>query len=212
MRDGHLRLGEWRLDGESDARSFVKKHRLRDQIGGAFTLRVDRELVIHHAATAAIEIVLEQIRLRGGDQSELIFEVQFHLREGQAEDLVRLVAEALPQVAPQPAASLSLVERGYALCGLTSPRHPAPEAAKLDKETLHKDLTVAEAFVLMTRATIDQALALAPPLDGPSVAQNLQAMRRVQSAFRLFASLGPGAGRERDAPLRRLRGGARASP
>jgi len=180
--DGRLKVGEWRLDSESDARSFVKKNRLRDQIGGAFTMRIDRELVLHRTAQAAIEIGLERTSLHNGDQSVAILEAQFTLRDGEAEELVWLVSEVLPQAVPASAAT-SHIERGFGLSGLA----PQPTSGG-DPTKLGKDIRVADAFRLIARIEIDRALAAPPPQDGASVQQNIQAVRRVQSAFRFFAS------------------------
>ncbi len=179
FRDGRLKTGEWRLDSESDARSFVKKNRLRDRIGGAFTMRVDRELVLHRRAQAAIEISLERTSLRNGDQSTTLSEAQFTLRDGEAEELVRLVSEVLPQAVPA-TASMSYIERGYALGGVASPPPSGSDGSKLGKT-----MRVADAFRLIAREETNRALAA---LDqAPSIQQNIHAVRRIQSAFRFFA-------------------------
>jgi inorganic triphosphatase YgiF len=153
FRDSRLKTGEWRLDSESDARSFVKKNRLRDRIGGAFTMRVDRELVLHRRAQVAIEISLERTSLRNGDQSATLSEAQFTLRDGEAEELVRLVSEVLPQAVPA-TASMSYIERGYALGGVTSPPPSGSDSSKLDKT-----MRVADAFRLIAREETNRALA-----------------------------------------------------
>ncbi len=180
VRDGRLKAGDWRLDSESDARSFVKKNRLRDRIGGAFTMRIDRELVLYRRAQAAIEIGLERVSLRNGDQSATSLEAQFTLREGEAEELVRLVSEALPQAVPASAA-MSWVERGYALGGAAS---PAPSAVASTR--LNKDMRVADAFRLIAREEADKALSAPPAQDALGVQQNIHAVRSIQSAFRFF--------------------------
>jgi inorganic triphosphatase YgiF len=179
FRDGRLKTGEWRLDSESDARSFVKKNRLRDHIGGAFAMRVDRELILHRRAQAVIEIGLERTSLRNGDQSATLSEAQFTLREGEPEELVRLVSEALPQAVPA-TASMSYIERGYTLGGATSPSPSGSGSLRLDK-----NMRVADAFRLIAREETNRALAA--PQDASSVQQNIHAVRRIQSAFRFFA-------------------------
>ncbi len=185
IRDGRLKIGEWRLDGESDSRSFVKKHRLRNFIGGAFTARVDRERILHRAAEAVIEIGLEQTSLRNGDQAAVLSEAQFTLLEGETEALERFVSEVLPQAVPAPVAN-SIVGRGYALTtaasGLPSAAPQGSAATKLDK-----DMPVAGAFGLIARAEIDRAFAAPPPQDAASLQQNIQAVRRIQGSFRFFA-------------------------
>lgn len=181
FRDGRLKAGEWRLDSESDARSFIKKNRLRERIGGAFTMRVDRELILHRRAQAAIEISLERTSLRNGDQSTTLLEAQFALRDGEPEELVRLVSEALPQAVPA-TASMSYIERGYALGGVTSPAASASDRSKLDK-----NMRVADAFRFIAREETNRALAGPLPQDAPSVQQNIHAVRRIQSAFRFFS-------------------------
>ncbi len=179
--DGRLKAGEWRIDGESDSKSFVKKHRLRQRIGGVFTMRLDREQIIHQAGATEIEIALERRLLRSGDQSATTFEAQFVLRAGETEDLVRFVSELLPQAVPTPGGS-SYVQRGYRLAGIAELAPPSGNVSKLDK-----DMRVADAFRLILRGELERASEQPAAVDAASVHDNIQALRRVQSAFRFFA-------------------------
>jgi len=181
-REGRIKAGEWRLDRESGARSFVKKHKLIDRIGGVFTMRLDRELLSYRAGEMAIDITMEQIALRSGDRSDEMIEVQFALRDGEADDLVRFVSGLLPQAVPVTAPP-SHIERGYCLVGISHTPAPNSKALKLDGA-----MSVAAACQLIVQAEIGRCLSGPLPRDGQSVLQNIQAIRRLRSALHFLAS------------------------
>ncbi len=198
IRDGCLKAGEWRLDRDRGARSFVKKRRLFDRLGGVFTMRRDRRYVVHHKDQMAVEIDLEHGLLRSGDRSATVLEVQFTLKDGEAEDLERLVSEVLPQAIPM-AASTNYVARGYLLCGMSSQmgsRVSSTEMPDIKASVLSKDMGVADALKLILRSEIDRAMEEPFPVDSPGVKRNLHAVRCVQSVLKLFVGVD-----DRGAPL-----------
>jgi inorganic triphosphatase YgiF len=186
IRDGRLKPGEWRLDRDMDARSFVKKNKLFNRLGGVFTLRLDRESILHHVGQTQIEICLDRAVFRHGEQSAATSEAHFTLREGEAEALVEVVSSVLPH-AMTGSAPMSHVERGYQLAGLASSVSEAPS-----EEGFGKTTPTYEAFKFIVSAQIEQALAENPPLDSKSVKRNKLAARRVRHALQFFANVAAG--------------------
>jgi len=187
IRDGRLKPGEWRLDRDRGARSFIKKRRLFNRLGGVFTLRLDRRSVVHRHEQIAAEISLEHGQLRSGDQTAAISEVQFRLKDGEAEDLVHFVSEVLPQAVPV-TASTNYIARGYRLCGM-NPSALSETQADTKALGLDKDMRVADAGGRILHSEIERALKEPFSVDGASVERNLHAVCRVRSALKLFAGV-----------------------
>ncbi len=188
IREGRLKAGEWHLDRDRGARSFVKKRRLFNQLGGVFTLRLDHRYVVHRQERMAAEISLEQGQIRSGDHTAAILEAQFTLKAGETEDLVHLVSRVLPQAVPM-AASPNYVERGYRLSGMGSCALSG-QLADAKAPVLDKDMHAADARKLILLSEIERAAKEPCPVDGQSAQRNLHAVRRVKSALKLFGGAG----------------------
>jgi inorganic triphosphatase YgiF len=205
IRDGRLKAGGWRLDRERGARSYAKKHRLLNRLGGVFRLRLDRELVRHDVGQTVIEIALEHADFRHGDRSVATSEVKFTLHEGEAEDLVQFVSQIWPQSEPS-SVTMTHVERGYRLAGLSS-EPVTEETPSADHSALSKNMRAADAFKVVARTEIGRALAAPLAADSTSLTQNSLAVRRLRSVFQFFASLAdaePAGLAERQAALQKI--------
>jgi inorganic triphosphatase YgiF len=187
MRDGRLKAGEWRLDRDRGARSFIKKHRLFNQLGGVFTLRLDHQSVVYRQEQMAVEISLEHGQIRSGDHTDAILEAKFTLRDGEAEDLVQLVSAVLPQAVPT-AAPADYIERGYRLCGMGLSALSATQT-ETRASVLDKNMRVADAGRFILRLEIGRAMEGSFSADGASLQRNLHAVRSVSSALKLFAGV-----------------------
>jgi inorganic triphosphatase YgiF len=184
VRDGRVKAGEWRLDRDRGGRSFIKKHRLFDRLGGVFTARIDRQQIEYRADEMAVEIGLERAKLRSGTEADIVSQIHFTTHDGETEELSRFISDVLPHSVPLPTGA-DYIERGYRLSGLpVSERFEAK--TETDASTLSKTMRIADAFKLIVRNEIERALVEPLPTDGPSTQKNIRALRRVQNVFRFF--------------------------
>jgi inorganic triphosphatase YgiF len=185
-RGDRIKPGDWRLDGDHEARSFVKKHRLRHLIGGVFTVRSDYDDVVLQTFESAVELGLERALICNGGQSATIFEARIGLREGGEEALQHFVSKLLPEAK---AASASLIERGYRLAeDANAGATQALVAVSNRPETSEKTIGAAQTFLSIARAKLVQALAESQPIDYEGLDRNLRNARQVRIALRFFAN------------------------
>lgn len=151
----------------------------------------------------AIEVSIDRGRIRAGDRSEAVSEVELELKAGTASDLVAY-ARKLVAAAPLRLENRSKAERGHALS--LSERH-APVKARAN--VLAPDTAVAAAFQSILAAALAQLQAnergLLEGRDPEFLHQMRVAVRRMRSVVAVFdATLPAAAGDAIAAELRRL--------
>jgi len=197
QKNDRLKPGDWRVDDDHDSRSFVKKNRLRSQIGGVFTARIDLEEATANANGVEADVILQRITLRNGAASDTYFEARLSLREGEEEAFRQFIDEILPQAKPS-SAEEGMIARGYRLADKANGDAKRDEAAdeiveqeaKEDRVTplAQKGPGVFETFLSIARTKIVAVLAEPQPVDLETLEANIRLARDVHVTLRFFAN------------------------
>ena len=135
---------------------------------------------------AAVEVAIDQGRIRAGQSEMPVSELELELKDGEPGTLYRLALE-LSDAAPLAIEPASKAERGAQLAG-----RPGPEAVKPGDVTLRPDQSAAEAFGRVMGAALGHLrVNLAPTARGDveGVHQVRVAVRRLRAAIALFKPL-----------------------
>ncbi len=163
-----------------------------------------RAIPLRHGASR-LELALDMGEIRAGAAREAICEVEIELRHGDVADLYAVAAE-LRAVVPM---SLQVLPKSARAHLLLSGAPPAP--CRAPRLRLDRRVEVGPAFASIARACLSQLRANAAAIergeDPEAVHQFRVALRRLRSAFSVFAEAMPAATRRRMASA--LRGLAR---
>jgi len=201
QKNDRLKAGDWRVDDDHDSRSFVKKNRLRSQIGGVFTARVDLEEATASANGIEADVILQRIVLRNGAASDTYFEARLSLREGAEENFRQFIGEILPET-KESCGETGMIMRGYGLADQVNGEPAEPDAADevaediaeqeirdaAAKPSVQKGPGVFETFLSIVRAKIVNVLAAPQPIDLETIEANIKLARDIHVTLRFFAN------------------------
>lgn len=176
---------------------------LGDRLLPVFETDFRRRAIPLRLGTSRLELAIDIGQIRAGDAREPITEVEVELRDGDAADLFAVVAE-LRAVVPL---SLQVLPKSARAHLLLSGR--APEPMRASRPRLGRHAAVGPAFATIARNCLAQLRANAAAIergdDPEGIHQFRVALRRLRSAFSVFADAMPAATRRRmAASLRRL--------
>lgn len=157
------------------------------EIAPLFTVTVERCIWNVEEDDTQIELVLDRGEIRSGDREEAICEIELELKGGKPPALFSL-ARKLDAVAPVRIGVLSKAARGYRLA--KKPRL----AFKAEPITLSPEMGAASAFQHIAQACLRQfrlneAVLLLSDRSPEALHQARVALRRLRSAFSVFAPL-----------------------
>lgn len=187
---------EWEFDipGPAPELDLLRQASLPDKVSRAltagplvaqFTTDIRRTATMIGFGQAMIELALDTGSVHTAEAKTAISEVELELKHGDRAavyQLARRLSDTVPfRFDPTPKSA-----RGYALIDGT-----APEVAHADTPPLEKGQTVAQAFVTIVRECLRHLLgaewAARAGADPEGVHQTRVALRRLRSAFKLFA-------------------------
>jgi len=216
QKNDRLKPGDWRVDDDHDSRSFVKKNRLRSQIGGVFTARIDLEEAVASTNGIEADVILQRIALRNGAANDIYFEARLSLREGEEGVFRQFIGEILPG-AKDAIDEAGLIARGYRLAEQANGDAPSDGRPDVATETIAKEEAkeigakevgakeigakeseakpvaqkgpgVFETFLSITRRKIVDVLAAPQPIDFETIEANIKLARDVHVSLRFFSN------------------------
>src|SRR5690554_4386252 len=141
--DGAHRREEWEWDlaGPELGLSLLEQTPLQGQIDLtaldiAFETNFQRQVVMLESGSSVIEVAVDSGEILGGGRSLPLHEVEFELKAGEPEDLMRW-ARALAREVPVFLNLVSKAEQGYFLAGIYQPDVSVPEGPLSVTELLH---------------------------------------------------------------------------
>jgi inorganic triphosphatase YgiF len=148
-----------------------------------------RSRVLDLASGAVVEASVDRGEIRSGDVSEAVCEFELELKSGPASQLFEFALKLLDGV-PLRIENRSKAERGFALA-----RGERPEPVKAETAALAADMTVSDAFGTIAWAALHHLQrnerGMLEGGDLEYLHQMRVALRRLRSAFRLFAAAVP---------------------
>lgn len=168
---------------------FASAH-LRERLRPVFTTRVNRSLrLLELEPGTTVEVGIDHGEIRASGRSEPVREIELELKSGQAWRLYEHALRLL-KVAPLRVENRSKAERGYVLA---RPRRSAPVKAGVC--AIVPAMKVDEAFSAIASAALVHLEANEPGMlagsDSEYLHQMRVALRRLRSAFRVFAPVLP---------------------
>ena len=195
-RDGSITRGEWQHEIKGDIPDLRKAHgtplaplltkRLKRKLKPIFETRIHRASVPIHKNGSRIEVALDNGRIRAGQKSSPISELELELKHGGASDAFKL-ARALAKRVPATLSLKSKAERGYELIDDAPAR-----AVRAEKIKLPRGMSTADAFRVIGRSILQQIAAnktAVDRLDPEGVHQMRIGLRRLRAAMSLFSKL-----------------------
>lgn len=141
--DGAHRREEWEWDlaGPELDLSLLEQTPLHGQIDLtaldiAFETNFQRQVVMLESGSSVIEVAVDSGEILGGGRSLPLHEVEFELKAGEPEDLMRW-ARALAREVPVFLNLVSKAEQGYFLAGIYQPDVSVPEGPLSVTELLY---------------------------------------------------------------------------
>lgn len=184
---------EWEIDGAEPDLALVGGTALaplladgavRDAIGPAFRVEVERVTRRLAVGDARIELAVDDGRVIAGERSASFAELELELEQGAPGDLFRL-ALALAEAASLRLGLRTKAERGYALLAEAGPKVLKAEALHLDPA-----MSSAEAFQAVARNCLRQIVGneavLRASREADAVHQMRVGLRRLRAALTLF--------------------------
>ncbi|MDO6414106.1 CHAD domain-containing protein [Sphingomonas sp. BIUV-7] len=198
---GLFARGEWECPVDGDQPRLDETNPIRAIVGDAverieprFEVRIERHLWMVQEGASTIELVIDRGETIAADRNSPITEIELELKEGAAADLFAL-ARRLDARAPVRPGVLTKSERGYRLSDEVRSSFKAEPAA------LDDGMTSAEAFQRIVYGCVRHfrlnEAALFPDRNPDTLHQARVALRRLRSAFSIFASIVRGAEAER---------------
>jgi inorganic triphosphatase YgiF len=171
------------------AEVFASSH-LRERLRPVFVTRVNRSArVLEVEPGTMVEVGIDRGEIRAGGRSEPVREIELELKSGEAWRLYEHALRLL-RVAPLRVENRSKAERGYLLA---RPRRSSP--VKAGAYAIAPAMKVDEAFRAIASAALVHLQANEPGMiagrDPEYLHQMRVALRRLRSAFRVFAPVLP---------------------
>jgi inorganic triphosphatase YgiF len=211
-RAGSRRVQTVKAEGDAAAGLFVRgewereidgDHPVLDAASGPLSLLVDEEALVgiarlfetdvkrtrHMLAVgeSAVELAVDEGRLRAGNASEPLCELELELEHGEPQVLFDL-ARRLNEEVPLRLGVRSKSERGYRLVGGEAPASVKAEPVRLDPEADVREIFAVIARACMRQFRLNETLLVA--MGGvEALHQARVGLRRLRSAFSLFKPL-----------------------
>jgi len=160
--------------------------KLRRKLKPVFETQIERQVIPLHADGAMVELSLDQGKIRTGEKSANVCEVEIELQDGDEAGLFRL-AHALGKTAPLRLSARSKAERGYELVDGT-----VGEPIGADEVRLHRGWSTAAAFEAITQACLYQIAAnweAVDRRDPEGFHQMRVGLRRLRAALSIFSDM-----------------------
>ena len=176
------------VDHGSSWNKLLRSREVEQGLLPAFTTSVTRTIWdLRLADRTEIECVLDQGSLESGKNKEAICEIELELKSGNANQLYGMALELLESI-PMQIGNASKAERGYALLA------PVPaRAVKAEALELSRHMNIEKAFQVIVTNCMAQIQANEDGVmhrhDAESLHQMRVGIRRLRSAFSLFASV-----------------------
>ncbi|HLV77812.1 MAG TPA: CYTH domain-containing protein [Marinobacter sp.] len=191
---------EWELASPELDLSLLARTPLAGQVDLAalqlvFQTNFQRQIVMLTTAESEIEVALDTGEVVGGGRSRPLHEVEFELKTGEPDELIRW-AKALAGQVPVFLNLVSKAEQGYFLAGIYQPQTAVPDHALSVTEWLH---TLSLSWLTGARVELPepalQSLARAAEAAGlgpqwPLLKAHLQAGTTAARVIELFPQLG----------------------
>ena len=179
---------DWRaIEGTALGQLLDGNKKLKGRIRPAFTIRTERQAFLVDRDRTRIELVLDRAEVRRGERTLRFGEIELELKSGQASTLFD-VALDLAEAAPVRLSLATKSGRGYELL-----EDGPPNAVKADKIALQPGLTSAEAFRILARSCVSQAVrneALVREHRIPEAVHQFRVgLRRLRAAVSQFSDL-----------------------
>ncbi len=168
--------------------------RVRNALRPVFETRVERTIYQLKRNGSDIEVALDRGEVDAGERQVPIHELELELKQGEAAELFRLARE-LDAIVPLRITGKAKAERGYELLENHKPTAEKARPLELDPKT-----SVEEAFRAIGQNCLRQIIANEPGVcagDAEALHQMRIGLRRLRTAFAVFAKLFPEGGQER---------------
>jgi inorganic triphosphatase YgiF len=185
-----MQIGSGDLDLEAAAGTplgAILSKKVRKKLQPLIQVEVQRSVWDVSHDGSAIELILDEGKVTGGNASEAIAEVELELKEGEAASLIALARE-IGRAVPFRLGVLTKAERGYRLADGS-----AGKVRKAEPIELRTDMKAADGFAIIFYACL-RHFRLNEDLivrrrDPGALHQSRVAMRRLRSAFSLFRTV-----------------------
>lgn len=201
LRPGTTARGEWEVDVESRAPDLskagtgetplagFKRKKLRRKLQPIFTTSVQRTAQTWRTPRGEIELAIDRGRIKGGDATTGIAEVEIELKKGQASELFR-VARLLDSTAAAELDLASKSDKGFRLLGGGT----SDDAVHAEDVVLDPEASPGEAFRAIALAALRHFSLNADGVraeKSEAVHQMRVGLRRLRAAISLFAAVLP---------------------
>ncbi|EDZ99887.1 adenylate cyclase [Burkholderia sp. H160] len=175
---------------DTDCGKLIRDEIIAAQLEPVFVTRINRSVFpLRTPSGDEIEIALDEGTVDAKSGSVPITAVELELKQGEPESLYNIALELLEAV-PLRIDHLSKADLGYALLGTAHSKAVKAQPVQLDKRA-----SVEDAFSTIARNCLDQVQAnecgVVSGHDSASVHQMRVGLRRLRSAFDLFAKVIP---------------------